>query len=181
MIEGTFQHLAHTEYSHSTFKKPLTSHTPHAKAAARALPSPASSWAGQPRTRNCSHPCAHQPCTLQNGKSRHCSDKNQFSGSSPVKYLIFSIRHHKPEEGKLEGFFTHRCWCFRDLSPFQVTAAPARLEHHDVSAQVTLLTQSGLPQSSLMEQQEFPLCSHTALDFLRGRWAAFSCFPEMCF
>lgn len=38
MIEGTFQHLVHSEYSCSTFKNQLTSHTPHAKAAARALP-----------------------------------------------------------------------------------------------------------------------------------------------
>lgn len=181
MIEGTFQQLAHSEYSCSTFKKQLTSYTPHAKADARALPSPVSSWAGQPGTRSCSHPCGHQPCTLQSGKSRHCSDENQFSGFSPVKHLNFSIRHHKSKEGKLEGFFTHRCWCFWDLSAFQVTAAPARLEHHEVSAQVTLLTQSGLPQSPWMEQQEFPLSSHTALDLLRSRWAASSCFSEMCF
>lgn len=59
-MEGTFQHLVRSEYSCSTFKKQLTSHTPHAN-----------SWAGQPGTRNCSHSCGHQPCTLQSGKSRH--------------------------------------------------------------------------------------------------------------
>lgn len=57
-----------------------------------------------------------------------------------MKHFNFSLRHHNSEEEKLEGLLTHRCQCFRDLPPFQVTAAPAGLEHHELCAQVTLLT-----------------------------------------
>lgn len=108
-------------------------------------PSPASSWAVQPGTSKHTHGRSALHTYFKVGSQAISTTGIRVQWFLPSEMFKFS---HLPSLGWCSeaGWFLHtnRCQCSCDPSLFQVSAAPARVKHHEPTRQATLQSQSRL-------------------------------------